>query len=80
MKKKNKTNGKTRIEVSSKLQVSYTMIDHLRRIVKIRLDDEHDAHESCCDAHLIGNEFDDTLSCIFLLKYKLLNQLVPTTW
>jgi hypothetical protein len=39
MKKKNKTNGKTRIEVSSKLQVGYAMIDLLRRIVKIRLDD-----------------------------------------
>lgn len=77
MKKKNKTNGKIRIEVKSILYVGVYMNERLRQIVKIRLDNKHGAHESCCDAHLIRDKFDDTLSCILLLKYKLLYQLVP---
>lgn len=77
MKKKNITNGKTRIDVKSILYFGVNMNERLRQIVQIRLDNQHGAHKSCCDAHLIRDKFDDTLSCILLLKYKLLYQLVP---
>lgn len=76
MKKKKIKNGKTRIEVRSSL---YRIIlrYYLRCIVEIGLNDERATHEGCRDAHLIRDELDHTLSRIFLLKYKLLNQLVP---
>jgi hypothetical protein len=77
MKKKNNTNGKTRIEVNNHLNFAVIVNYCLRRVVKIRLDDQHTAHKSSCDAYLVWDKFYNTLSCILLLKYEPLNQLVP---